>query len=328
MTDVRNDEHCPAGFPVLPPTLQPSFHAHLTADRRERLLPALLEFAGTADLERLDADLRDYAGSERLRALAAHGLRGELVYPVPYVLESRPMLLSYYRLLLGFSQKEFYSDGPFGCFKLMETEGRISGGAAARLPDLCRSLIGSAWLLVSEIPELSHEVLHSLALLTLGAQYRGSANVLLGQSMIREVFATVRDIVGPMVEKETATSLVIRNAAGRRVLIEFAPDPDIAIREELSSGRFNNRIAIEVKGGRDISNIHNRLGEAEKSHQKARELGFTQFWTLVNVQRLDLELARRESPTTTQFFAIHEVTDPDSPEHERFRELLEAELGI
>lgn len=277
---------------------------------------------------RLDAELRDYAGSERLRALAAHGLRGELVYPVPYVLESRPMLLSYYRLLLGFSQKEFYSDGPFGCFKLMETEGRISEGAAARLPDLCRSLIGSAWLLVNDIPELSHEVLHSLALLTLGAQYRGSANVLLGQSMIREVFATVRDIVGPMVEEETATSLVIRNAAGRRVLIEFAPDPDIAIREELSSGRFNNRIAIEVKGGRDISNIHNRLGEAEKSHQKARELGFTQLWTLVNVQRLDIELARRESPTTTQFFAIHEVTDPDGPEHERFRELLEAELGI
>lgn len=328
MTDARNDEECAASFPVLRPTLQLGFHAHLIADRRKRLLPALLEFAGKADLARLDGELREYAGSERLRALAAHGLRGELVYPVPYVLEGQPMLLSYYRLLLGFSQKEFYGDGPFGCFKLMETEGRISGGAAARLPDLCRSLIGSAWLLVSEIPELSRDVLHSLALLTLGAQYRGSANVILGQTMIAEVFDTVRDIVAGLTGEETATSLVIRNAAGRRVRIEFAPDPDIAIREELGSGRFNNRIAIEVKGGRDVSNIHNRLGEAEKSHQKARELGFTQFWTMVNVQRLDLDLAHRESPTTTQFFTIHEVTDPGSPEHERFRELLGAELGI
>ncbi len=328
MKPSRSAYECPGRFPVLHPTLQVGFHARLAEDARQRLLPALLDFVASAELDRIDAELREFVGSERLRAVASHGLRGELVYPVPYVLASRPMLLSYYRLLLGFSQKEFYNKGPFGCFASMESEGQLSRRVEELLPDLCRSMVESAWLLVSEIPVLSHEVLHSLALLTLGAQYRGSANVILGQTMIREVFATLRDIVDRTIEEETATSLVIRNAAGRRVLIEFAPDPDIAIREELGSGRFNNRIAIEVKGGRDVSNIHNRLGEAEKSHQKARKLGFTQFWTLVNVDRLDLELARRESPTTTQFFAIREVTDPGSPAHERFRELLSAELGI
>ena len=46
---------------------------------------------------------------------------------------------------------------------------------------------------------------------------------------------------------------------------------------------YNNRIAIEIKGGTDVSNLHNRLGEAEKSHQNARLLGFTQFWTIINL---------------------------------------------
>ena len=29
---------------------------------------------------------------------------------------------------------------------------------------------------------------------------------------------------------------------------------------------------MEIKGGSDISNAHNRVGEAEKSHIKARQL--------------------------------------------------------
>jgi uncharacterized membrane protein YiaA len=56
--------------------------------------------------------------------LAKHGLRGELVYPVPYLFANNPFLLGYYRLLLGFSQKEFYSTA-FGVsiFKTMEVKG-------------------------------------------------------------------------------------------------------------------------------------------------------------------------------------------------------------
>jgi hypothetical protein len=34
--------------------------------------------------------------------------------------------------------------------------------------------------------------------------------------------------------------------------------------------------AIEIKGGRDYSNIHNRIGEAEKSHQKAEKQGYVE----------------------------------------------------
>lgn len=37
---------------------------------------------------------------------------------------------------------------------------------------------------------------------------------------------------------------------------------------------FRNIIAVEVKGGTDFSNIHNRIGEAEKSHQTPVLSGF------------------------------------------------------
>jgi hypothetical protein len=89
-------------------------------------------------------------------------------------------------------------------------------------------------------------------------------------------------------------SIEIENAAGRRVRVEFASDPDICIREELPSGRFRNLVAIEIKGGRDYSNIHNRIGEAEKSHQKARQDGYVECWTMVGVMDLNMEVAQRE----------------------------------
>ncbi|MGI5818647.1 MAG: XcyI family restriction endonuclease [Armatimonadota bacterium] len=315
-------------LPVLQPTLQIGFFGRLRDDREERMLPALLATVEKVDIASLDDDLNSFAGADRIRFVAGRGLRGELVYATPCLILANPRLLGYYRLLLGFSQKEFYNKGPFGCFKLMEDEGRISSQAADLLTDLCFSLCESAWVLVSNLPEVSRELLHSLTLLTAGAEYRGSYNSLLGQKMIRQVFQTVRTIVLAAIEDETDTSIDVRNAAGRLMRIEFAPDPDIAIREQLSSGRLNNRIAIEVKGGKDASNIHNRLGEAEKSHQKARAAGFNQFWTLVNVSGMDLDSVRTESPTTTEVFHIDEIADETSEEHSRFRELLTAELGI
>ena len=95
---------------------------------------------------------------------------------------------------------------------------------------------------------------------------------------------------------------------------------------ELTSG-FGNRLAVEIKGGTDVSNVHNRLGEAEKSHQKAQEQGFTEFWTIVNAP-VDEETARRESPTTQEFFQLSEIIDPSNSEWVRFRDELTSRLGI
>ncbi len=81
------------------------------------------------------------------------------------------------------------------------------------------------------------------------------------------------------------------------VKIAVASDPDIEIMEVLNSGT-RGLVSLEIKGGQDISNIHNRIGEAEKSHQKAKQRGYFEFITLINVD-IDYDILRAESPTTS-----------------------------
>lgn len=313
-------------FPVLSPALQLGFYERLEQARKELLLPALLKQVGHLDIGKLDRELLEFAGNDKISFVARRGLRGELVFPVPYVLISKPTLIGYYRLLLGFSQKKFYK-GAFTRFKRMEDEDDLTEATYALLNPLCASLIESAWILVNGLPDLSHDTLKSLTLLTLGPQFRGSRNVTLGVEAIRTVFALIKGIVSDRIQEEGSSYLTVVSAAGQVYRIEFAPDPDIAIRQILNDGTYRNRIAIEVKGGTDVSNIHNRLGEAEKSHQKARAEGFTQFWTVVNVA-IERAVWRRETPATNELFYLDQIADTRSKEYERFREYLVSELGI
>ena len=110
--------------------------------------------------------------------------------------------------------------------------------------------------------------------------------------------------------------------------VEFANDPDVCIREVLASGRYRNIVAIEIKGGRDISNIHNRNGEAEKSHQKARIDGFVECWTILGVSKIAPDAAQRESPATDRFFYLEELMKPDSNEAIEFREAVCSLVGV
>ena len=96
----------------------------------------------------------------------------------------------------------------------------------------------------------------------------------------------------------------------------------------MEDGSFRNRIAIEVKGGKDFSNIHNRLGEAEKSHLKAKAEGFTDFWTIINVQGIEKHVWERETPTTNELFTIDGICEIGSQENRRFTEYLISELGM
>ena len=87
-------------------------------------------------------------------------------------------------------------------------------------------------------------------------------------------------------------------------------------------------MAIEIKGGADKSNIWNRLGEAEKSYQTAKQRGFVEFWTIYNVEDLNLAKAKEKSPTTTRFYSLIELSMPDSPAFEDFRDRLVSLVGI
>lgn len=89
----------------------------------------------------IDKELATFAPAASLRKLASWGLRGELVFAVPTVLAANPYLLGYYRLLLGFSQKAFYTAASgIAKFKALEERGTLGKAQATALQQLCRAL--------------------------------------------------------------------------------------------------------------------------------------------------------------------------------------------
>ncbi|MEM9103755.1 MAG: XcyI family restriction endonuclease, partial [Pseudomonadota bacterium] len=304
------------------PELQIDFSFALGQIRTLYLQDALSATIDDMDMALLDKQLAEYVPQEKLKALAKHGLRGELVFPVPCLFEVNPRLLGYYRLLLGFSQKEFYTT-KFGVsgFKSMEVKGILTDKNANWLEDLCKALVSSAASLVDGIgaDRLSKQLLDDLTLLTVGPQLRGGANVKKGIVGIVSVFQSIHDIVEHAAVNSTASKIELINAADRHVLIEFASDPDIVIREQMNGDTYRNIIAVEVKAGTDFSNIHNRVGEAEKSHQKAKADGYVECWTVVNVDNIDMDTAAKESPTTNRFYRISALESESGDEYEDFK---------
>ncbi|MFO1154967.1 MAG: XcyI family restriction endonuclease [Rhodospirillales bacterium] len=318
-------------FKIPDPELQIDFSVALTEIRKLYLQNAVSETIKTLDITKIDRQLGTMVPKASLSTLASHGLRGELLFPVPYLLETNPRLLGYYRLLYGFSQKEFYTtETGVSRFQAMEKRGVLSSANAPQLADLCQALIGTGATLLDGIGSgrVSSGLLDDLTLLTVGPQLRGGANVRKGAAGIVKVFDAIHEIVQHAATATAPNRIEIKNAAGRTVLIEFAPDPDIIIREEMVLGSYRQLIAIEVKGGSDFSNIHNRIGEAEKSHQKARADGYNECWTVVNVDRIDKIMARRESPTTSRFYRISDIISGRGADFEDFRNRIISLTGI
>jgi len=304
------------------PALQIGFAQALQAVRQTHLQDALLATVATLPIRSLDAQLAHFAPADDLSSLASMGLRGELLFAVPLVLEAQPHLLGYYRLLMGYSQKEFYGQGRgTSRFKSMEIQGKLGSAATAPLPDLCTALCETASILLDGIRQLapSRALLDDLTLLTLGPQLRGGMNNRLGSNGIEQVFDVIREIVAHATTDIGLGTIRIKSATGRDCTIEFASDPDIVIREEMAAGEHRNILAIEIKSGTDASNIHNRIGEAEKSHQKARGQGFTECWTVINVATLDRKKADEESPSTDRFYSLAALQTRCGGEYEDFR---------
>lgn len=316
-----------------PPNLQINFALKLQALRSSALQDALLTTVGRLPITQLDRELAALAPPEDIAALAGKGLRGELLFATPSVLTTEPRLLGYYRLLLGYSQKDFYTGAKgFGAalFRGMEVAGRLSPRAESRVPELCEALCRSASELLSGIAGLDFKAsdLADFTLLTLGPQFRGGANNTIGSGGVREIATLIRAMVTHSVQADAGKLLTLRNAAGRSVLIEFGADPDVTIRQMLPSGDPLNLLAIEIKAGTDRSNLYNRLGEAEKSHITAKAVGFTECWTIVNVSRFDAAAAGQKSPSTNKFFLLADLLAAQGPAFEAFREGIVARTGI
>lgn len=298
--------------------------------RRLCLRQALAETVSKTDLAGIDSDLHRFAPRGDLAALASRCVRGEFLFPVPAVLRANPRLLGYYRLVLGYSQKEFYAKARLGVFRCMEEHGVLKGVTDPGLQELCAALCAKASELLHGIggDRFSADLLEDLSLLTLGAQLRGSHNTKIGQIAGQAVFGLICNIVSHAVTDRSPGRAGLRNSSGRLVLVQLSADPDITVTESVGPDKESKKLAIEVKGGADVSNIWNRLGEAEKSHQTAKKHGFVEFWTVCNVPQLDTAKAREKSPTTTRFYNLRELLSESGAEYEDFQSRILSATGV
>ncbi len=310
------------------PARQVQFYQLLVAARKQWFMDALSEALGQIPPKTVKEEIGKYVPQDAQRILAGAGLRDEFVFPVPAVLEQKPSLVGYYRLLLGAPQKSFYKGATgMGRFKGMEERDIITKAQKELLPEFCKTMATALAGLVTQIPKISERDVRELPLLTYGSQLQGSNNTLIGKKAMRDVFLVITEIVRGFVVERTENKLKVRNSAGRTVLIGLSHDPDVAIQEKMGE-RVHHKVAIEVKGGTDVSNAHNRAGEAEKSHQKARSSGFPEFWTVISKQGLQLRKLQSESPTTNHWFDVTEVLARRGADWEEFRQRLAGAVGI
>ncbi|HVB65904.1 MAG TPA: XcyI family restriction endonuclease [Nitrolancea sp.] len=294
-------------IPVPDSSRQVGFHQLLLAARQKWLIDALQEALRDVDAPTLVSELRNYVPPDAHVILAVSGIPDEHLFPVPVLLATKPTLVAYYRLLLGLPQKTFYGTGSgMQRFRSMES-GTLNNNQKRALPTFCTSMCAALADLVRQIsPQITRSDVAELPILTLGQQFQGGNNNAIGRASTTAVFESVCEVIDRYVTKRTQTSVTVRNAAGRTFYVALAGDPDIRIQERVTND-LRNLLAIEIKGGTDRSNQHNRIGEAEKSHQKAKESGYGEFWTIIHTKTLDMDTARTESPTTNKWFDTAEI---------------------
>jgi hypothetical protein len=317
--------------PIPPPnsSRQIAFHQLLVSARKTWLIDALAEALERIDPKELKEQLITYIPNDVQRILAKAGIRDEHVFPTPITVETAPTLVGYYRLLLGVPQKTFYGGGSgMGIFKSMEMRGTLSSRQKASLPGFCQAMCSALADLVRQLsPIVTLRDVQELPLLALGSFFQGANNVLIGKQAMADVFLSIKAIVEANLTEHLPQKLIVKNASRRRVIIALGSDPDIRIEEDFS-GTFRKKVAIEIKGGTDKSNAHNRAGEAEKSHQKARKEGFRDFWTLIAKKGLDVDKLRAESPTTTSWFDVAQILGRQGADWDDFCNRMTEAVGI
>jgi XcyI-like restriction endonuclease len=307
---------------------QVTFHQLLVAARKKYFMDALSAALSTLAQNKIKTQIANYVPDDVQKVLAAGGLRDEYVFPVPSVIEAKPTLIGYYRLLLGAPQKSFYKGSTgMGIFKSMEETGTMSAKQQVYVPDFCTAMATPLADLVRQIPSFTDRDLRELPLLTFGSQLQGSNNTQIGKKAMQDVFVAITEILKESVLRKEPNRLTLKNAAGRTVFVILSHDPDVCVQEQVED-RIHRKVAIEVKGGTDVSNAHNRAGEAEKSHSKAEQKGFKDFWTIISKTGLEMFKLRRESQTTTEWFDVTEILAREGKDWEDFRQRLAAAVGI
>ena len=136
----------PQSKPLHPPSpaRQVAFYQLLVAARKQWFIDALSEALGQLSQSEIKKQIIQFVPNDAQRIVAAAGIRDEHVFPLPIVLEAKPSLVGYYRLLLGAPQKSFYQGATgLGQFKSMEETSAINDKQRARLPEFCQAMAAS-----------------------------------------------------------------------------------------------------------------------------------------------------------------------------------------
>ena len=280
------------------------------------------------DARTLTAELTHFVPSDVLAHVAAGSLHPAFIFPTPCIIEVEPPLVGYYRLLLGISKKDFYDDPIRRIFMPSEERGTFAPRQRENCAALCEQMCAALADLIRAVPDISLNDLAELSLLTLGDQYSGAWKVLLGQKAEAEVFDAFYQALRhvPSACKETAKLITLLDRDGAAIRIRRQPDPDVSI-ERLMGTTWTLETAVEIKGGRDRSNAHNRAGEAEKSHAKTSH-GDVRHWTIAMSVGLNADVIAMESGRTDEWFDVEHVRVCTGADWERFRLVLAAAVNV
>jgi hypothetical protein len=254
-------------FDFPPPARQIYVRTFLSQARGTVLHEAVRAAAAQVDPTTLRHEMASYVPAPGLQAVQGSGVRDELIFATPCILLQAPTVLGYYRLLLGASQKRFYAKATgLAIFKAMEERGVIRDTVDSAIATLCSEMNEAMTVLVTALPRSSlHTDIDQLPLLTLGAQADGSWRTRIGQEATDGVFKALKNVIKSQGKQysDHGDSITVVNSAGRNVTLALSADPDVVIKEYVNDQTVF-KTAIEIKGGTDYSNVHNRAGEAER----------------------------------------------------------------
>lgn len=153
------------------------------------LIDAMIEALGHVNAQVLMEEIVAYVPPDAHVILSRAGIPDEYVFPLPALLQEKPSLVAYYRLLLGLSQKIFYGSGSgMGRFRSMEA-GNLNARQRAALPAFCIAMIAALTAMVQQMsPTITRRDVAEMPLLTLGQQFLGGNNNAIGKEVTTAVF--------------------------------------------------------------------------------------------------------------------------------------------
>jgi len=169
--------------------------------------------------------------------------------------------------------------------------------------------------------------LSDLALLTLGPTLQGARNNVIGSRVAKDVFDAMRALVADWITFDSERLVRFTAPNGQAFVLIQGADPDVRLDATTANGDPVPVIAVEVKGGKDTRNIHNRAGEAEKSHIKARLAGYGHRWTIMFTRGLDPSRLLTETPSSTELFEASDVMNQSGPGWEALKQRFLARIS-